>query len=487
MKGKRWMLLGLVLVAMLTLVACARGDFPAWLVQPRQVSSEAGSNDSDMPAIYTDNDGNVVVAWSSDPTGNPGGSDSEIYWRRYNAMGEPQTPPVRLTNNSFGDYYPSIGMSGGVTYLVWMGDEITSSNIYWAAVDKEGNLTAGPEIISDLTYNDYDPHLIQCGNYSQVFWSGDSASYDYEIYYAKIRYNGLTDIPYKRVTYRLAPEQFPHGAVDQGCTRLFIAYESVYDYSPMDNDVYLVIINTDTGNLTSGPNMVASTGWNETDVNLAVTSSLADTLVSIVWTQDHVAFGEILYTSRDYDGVQCAPTTVLTSDSQRNAHPVVKNLQVGSNKDTLVAWERVQPGTGTDLDIYASFFADDCSPSPPTSPMLISESAASANADDVYPQALIGLSPDGIPIFDVVWRTTSDGSVWSRFGNFAGPVGPSDLVSDNSSAGYSNDVERPAAVTALGNQVYVTWVGNNLGTFETWYQQTAWRSSMPVVFKSPLE
>jgi hypothetical protein len=165
--------LGLYLVVMFMLAACGavRSDFPAWLFShPPQVSSEAGSNDSDMPDIYSDSEGNVVVAWSSDPTGNPGGSDTEVYWRRYNAIGAPQTAPVRLTSNSFGDYYPSVGMSNGITYLVWMGDEITSSNIYWAAVDQSGNFVAGPQIISDPTYNDYDPHLIQW-RLPHVYWA----------------------------------------------------------------------------------------------------------------------------------------------------------------------------------------------------------------------------------------------------------------------------------------------------------------------------
>jgi len=482
MKGKHWMLLGLYLVAMLTLAACARGEFPAWLIQPEQVSSEAGSNDSDMPAIYTDNDGNVVVAWSSDPAGNPGHSDSEIYWRRYNAMGEPQTPPVRLTTNSFGDYYPSIGMSGGVTYLVWMGDEITSSNIYWAAVDQDGNLIAGPENISDPTYNDYDPHLIQCGNYSQVYWSGDSASMDFEIYYAKVRYNGIQDVPYKSVTNLSWSEHSPHGEVDRFCNRLFIAYE--LDFTLTNSDVFLVGVNTLNGSNAFGPFEVTSNPADENDIDTAVTSPpFADTLISVVWNRDDGAGGEIIYASRYANGTICAPAFSLTADSQIDARPVVENITVGSNKDVLVAWERVQPGTGTDRDIYASFFADDCTPSPPASPTLISESAVSANVDDVYPQALIRLAPNDIPIYDVVWRTLSDGAVWSRFGSFMGPSGASDLISNNSSAGYPADAERPAAVTTLGNQVYVTWVGNNLGTVETWYQQTVWHASMPIVLK----
>ena len=474
-----------ILVAMLALVGCVgtRNDFPAWrFIHPPQVSTEATASDSDMPAIYSDYGENVVLAWSSDPTGNPGGSDSEIYWRRDNAMGVPQTAPVRLTNNSFGDYYPSVGMSDGVSYLVWMGDEISSSNIYWAAVDQDGNFVAGPQLISDPTYNDYDPHIIQCGNYSHVFWSGDSASHDYEIYYAKIRYNGIIDIPYRSVTGLVAPEDSPHGQANLLCTRLYIAYQ--LDFTPTDSDIYLLAIDTNDGSNTFGPLPVVASSADEKEVDISVYSPLfGTTLISMVWESDDGAGGEIYYASRNSDGSVCATPTALTDDSQFDAQPVVKNVQWNDVKYAMVFWERVEPGTGTDRDIYMDLLADDCTPSPPASATLISESAASGTAEDVFPQALVRLAPDGGPVFAAVWRTASDGAVWSRFGSVMGPIGPSDLISDASSAGYPGGGERPAPVIVQGQQLYVTWIGNDAGTAETWYQQTAWHSLLPVVFR----
>ena len=484
MNGKRLIRLGLVLIAVVTLAACVgvRSEFPAWkLPHPEQVSSEPGSNDSDMPAIYTDSGDNVIVAWSSDPSVS-GHSDTEIYWRRFNNIGIPQTPPVRLTHNGFGDYYPSISMDNGITYLVWMGDEISSSNIYWASVDQDGNILEGPEMISDPTYNDYDPHLIQCGNYSNIFWSGDSASNDFEIYYAKIRYNGIMDIPYKSVTNLPWSEQYPHGETNLFCTQLFIAYE--LDFSPTNSDVFLVGVNTSDGSNAFGPLELNADPADDKDIDIAVDSPFfGSTLISVVWTRDDGSDSETLYASRYSNGTICAPATALTDDSQLDAHPVVENAEWNGKKYALVFWERVEPGSGADRDIYASSFVDDCTPSPPSSPILISESAASETAEDVNPQVVARLAPDSAPIFAAIWRTEGDGAVWSRFGTIGYAIGPSDRISDNVSAGFPSGVERPAPVASLGDQLYVTWIGNNLGTVETWYQQTAWRTSLPIISK----
>ncbi len=481
MKGMHWLRLGFCLVVLLTLAACERSDFPGWLfLHPPRVSSEAGSNNSDMPDIYSDSGNNVAVAWSSDPTGNPGGSDTEVYWRRYSSLGVPQTPPVRLTNNSFGDYYPSVGMSGGITYLVWMGDEISSSNIYWAAVDQGGNFVAGPQLISDPDFNDYDPHLIQCGNYSHVYWTGDSELYDNEIYYSKIRYNGIIDIPYKRVTNSSTADRAPVGEVDQSCSQLFIAYE--FQYQPSDINVLLVGINTADGSDVFGKAVLGHDVLNETDIDIAVSPSTGgDSLISVVWNLDDGAGREIYYGSRYSDGSVCELAVALTDDSQIDWYPVVDTVESSGNIYPMVFWERVQPGTGLDLDIYAASFQDNCNPSPP-SPSLISELAGSAESDDAYPQVLVRLT-GGVPTFNVIWRTLNDGAVWSRFGTIFGPVGPSELISDDSSAGIPSAAERVAPVVSSGNQIYVTWVGDNLGTGETWYQQTAWRISLPVVVK----
>lgn len=485
MNGKRLIRFGLCLVAMLMLAACVgvRSDFPSWLfIHPPQVSSEAGSNESDMPNIFSDDEGNVVVAWSSDPTANPGHSDTEIYWRRYNTLGSPQTPAVRLTNNGFGDYYPSVGMSDGITYLVWMGDEITSSNIYWGAVDQNGNFVAGPQMISDPTYNDYDPHIIQCGNYSNVFWSGDSSAHDYEIYYSKIRYNGIVDVPYKSVTNLLIPEDSPHGEVNFGCTQLYIAYEG--DVSVSNSNVYLVGVNTGDGSVAFSPTCMGCLPDDENDIDISVSSPLVgDTLISVVWNHDDGAGGEIAYASRYANGAVCTSYTPLTNDSQIDAHPVVETVQGSSAKYTMVVWERVDTGPGSTRDIYSRAFIENCVSPSLVAPGLISESAVSETSEDVYPQLLARLSPDGVPIFDTVWRTEDDGAVWSRFGSFLGPIGPSDLISDQASEGYPSGAERPAPVVSWGKQIYVTWVGDNPGTTEAWYQQTAWRGLMPAVIK----
>ncbi len=483
MKGLRWLLLGLGLTVLLALAACARSDFPVWMYpHPLWISYEPVFKDSDMPVIYSDSADNVVVAWSSDPTGDPGGSDAEIYWRRYNSLGVPQTQwPVRLTSNYFGDYYPSVGMSNGITYLVWMGDEISSSNIYWAAVDQDGNFVEGPMMISDPDYNDYDPHLIQCGDYSNVYWTGSSELYGSEIYYAKIRSNGSIDVPYTLVTQSPNADSAPVGEVDQSCSKLFIAYE--YQYQPSNINVLLVGVNTDDGTDIFGKAVLGNDLLNDTGADIAVSPAAGgESLISVVWTLDEGAGREIHYGSRYSDGSLCEQNVAITADSQIDWFPVVDSIESSGNIYAMVFWERVEPGTGPDLDIYGTAFQDNCDPSP-LAPMLISESAASAVDDDVNPQVLTRLAPGGVPTFVTVWRTLNDGAVWARFGSILGPVGASEIISDGWSYGYPTEAERPAPVVASGKQIYVTWLGNALGTTEMWYQQTVWRSSLPVVVR----
>jgi hypothetical protein len=472
--------LGWLPVLMLALAACARSDFPAWLFpNPPRVSTQAGSFNSDMPAIASDYGQNVIVVWSSNPTSAVSGTTAELYWRRYNPLGVPQTPPIQLTHNGFGDFYPSINVVNGTTYIVWMGDELSSSNIYWGAVDLNGNFVSGPEVISSLTYNDYDPHIIHCGVHSHVFWSGRSPSNDMEIYYAEVRDNGLIDIPAEALTNNTKPQHSPRGKMNIFCTRLFIAYQ--HDFSLTDTDIFLLSVDTSTGSLDIAPLAVASTTSNENQFDIALNSALpGPPLISIVYRYEDNAGGETVYTSRFGDGSACASTTPLTLDSVSDGHPVVASEAWNGVRYALVVWERVESGTGADRDIYLKLFQDDCSPTPPADATPVSDSITSASAEDTDPQVVARLAPDGTPIYAVVWRTQIDGAVRARFGSVAGPIGTSERISDPASGGYPSG-QRKGPVLFLGQQLFATWVGTNLGTAETWYQQTAWQTLLPVI------
>jgi hypothetical protein len=478
----RWSLIALVLAALIV-SACAgtRRDFPSWrFKEAARVSEAPAGGQEDMPDVAANRFGQTVVVWS-----HGAGSAAELYWRRYNAVGQPLTPPIRLTTNAYGDYYPRIDYIMGTTYIVWMGDETTSSNIYWVAVNDAGAITAGPTMISDPARNDYDPRIIYCGE-SHVIWTGNTASTNFAIQYATVADSGTIDLTYRPISGFSNDERDAVGVISPNCGTLHVAY--VYEVSLTNDDVLYTAVNTATGmNILTAGLGVSPSDENEPAIAVANEIGGVPRQVNIAWRFDDGAGGEIYYASRQPDGLPCTPSALpLTNDSVTDQSPAILGTGWAGAAYAYIAWART--GAGGYLDIVGTLFLDDCTPAPPP-PVLVSNHPASVLQNDGDVQVIGSFAPDGVPIFATVWRGWSGGRVFARFGSIsstAPQIGNAERISPPGSEGYPAGLEVLPEVAVggggLARHLRVAWLGVD-GTLarNIFFQQTAWQTTSPLI------
>jgi hypothetical protein len=461
-----------------------RRDFPSWrFIEPQWVSDQLTTGQEDMPDVAVNRFGQAVVVWSDKPAGD----DAEIWWRRYDKLGQPLTPAVRITNNAYSDYYPRIAYVLGTTYIVWMGDEFTSSNIWWVAVNDAGSIIAGPTMISDPAQNDYDPRIYYCGE-SHVIWSGDHAATNFSIYYAKIANSGTIDLPYRPISGFFTDERDAVGAIDNDCNTLHVAY--VHEVSLTDDNVMYTAVDTGTGtNITTSWIGFSFDDENEPAIAVANDINGVTRRVNIAWQYVSPTAYEIQYASRNPNGSGCSPMTPLTNDTLVDQGPAILGTVWAGNPYTYVAWERT--GANFLLDIYGSLFVDDCTPTPPA-PVLISNSTASAGQNDRHVQVIHAFSPSDMPIFATVWRGLPGGAVFARFGvlsNTTPQIGTAERISSAASDGYAPPPYLVTPELAVGgssgaNHLRVVWLGTDGTATDVYLQQTAWQTTSPLILNN---
>jgi hypothetical protein len=150
----------------------------AWTTSKRITWDTGASN---FAAIVADSSGNLHVVWGDDTPGN-----TEIYYKKSTDGGTTWTAVKALTSNSGGSQAPdlSVDVSGNL-HLVWSGDSLYTSEIYYRQSTNKGASWAAEERLT-WTSGDSDAPVIAVygsGNI-HVFWY-DHTPGNYEIYYKR--------------------------------------------------------------------------------------------------------------------------------------------------------------------------------------------------------------------------------------------------------------------------------------------------------------
>jgi hypothetical protein len=94
---------------------------------------------SDQPSIVV-SDSIIHVAWYDDYIGN-----YEIYYKRSIDNGFTWETEIRLTNNSFISFFPSLAVAGSAVYVVWSDERDGNSEIYFKK-NPTGNLISSTSV-----------------------------------------------------------------------------------------------------------------------------------------------------------------------------------------------------------------------------------------------------------------------------------------------------------------------------------------------------
>ena len=176
----------------------------------QKISTHPDNIDQDdwRPHIRVDGAGNSSIVWMGRD-----GDDTEIYWVKIDASGNPgivQKISTHSDNIEHGGWTPQITLDGnGNSYVVWDHSDGKTYNIYWTKIDPSGNQSDIKKISThpdNVLYSEYDA-LVEVGPSGDVFvvyygYDGpvnEEAPEDQKIYWTKLDQDGNVKIV-KKIT-----------------------------------------------------------------------------------------------------------------------------------------------------------------------------------------------------------------------------------------------------------------------------------------------
>ena len=144
------------------------------------------------PEIGIDDSQNAYVVW-----GGKDGNDSEIYWVKIDASGNPGTVQKISThpdNIEHDDWDPHIRVDGtGNSSIVWMGHDGNDIEIYWVRIGASGNPGIVQKIsthLDNIEHNDWKPQIALDGDgNSHIVWHCSNGNNN-DVYWTKIDPSG---------------------------------------------------------------------------------------------------------------------------------------------------------------------------------------------------------------------------------------------------------------------------------------------------------
>jgi hypothetical protein len=162
------------------------------------------TGDSDSPSVSISGL-NVDVAWHDNRDGN-----SEIYYKHSADGGVTWGADLRLTNNSFESFSPSVSATGTTVNVVWEDNRDGNYAIYYKRSSDTG-ISWGTETLLTSTGKSIDSHdasVAATGKIVYVVWF-DMRNVNWEIYYKRSTDGGISWEADTRLTNNSASSLYP--------------------------------------------------------------------------------------------------------------------------------------------------------------------------------------------------------------------------------------------------------------------------------------
>jgi len=200
-----------------------------WSTNKRLTYNSGGSR---FPTIGVDSSGTLHVVWQDDTPGN-----FEIYYKKSTDGGISWAANKRLTSTQGGSETPVIGIdSSGNLHVVWGDDTPGNYEIYYRKSIDGGATWSTSKRLTWISGISYSPDIaIDSNNRIHVVWTDDTSG-NPELFYKKGTEGGATWTTNRRLTWNLGVSYGPAIAVDSS-GNLHVAW---HDNTPGNNEIYYI-------------------------------------------------------------------------------------------------------------------------------------------------------------------------------------------------------------------------------------------------------
>ena len=349
-------------------------DRSTWIWNTTEVVSTESTCDSDVPALAVDAAGNVLIAWEDDTDFAGAGTDSDIFYKRWDTSTSSWTTTEVVSTESTSDSWDSslaVDAAGNV-HIAWLDDTDYASSgtdydIFYKYWDASTSIWTITEVVStESTENSYTPSLyidtlgnvhIAWEDFTDYAGAGTDLDIFYKYWNASTSSWNATEVVSTEST---SVSQCPSIAIDT-FENVHVAWLDDTDYasSGTDGDVFYKRWDTSTSSWTTTE--VVST--ESTDHSAYSTSLAVDTAgnIHIEWVDytDYAGSGvdtDIFYKRWNASTSIWTITEVVSTES--TATSLYSSLAVDTAGNVHIAWEDLTEyaGAGTDLDIFYKYW-----------------------------------------------------------------------------------------------------------------------------------
>ncbi len=342
-----------------------------------EVVSTESINDSIRPSLAVDSAGDVHIVWYDYTNYAGSGTDSDIFYKQWNASSSSWTTAEIVSSESTGySYNPSlITDSVRNLHIAWQDQTDyagagTDNDIFYKSWNASLSLWTLTEIVSsgNVGYSVYPSIAIDSsGNIHIVWWDGSGASFD--IFYKQWNASSSSWTTTEVVSTESTGHSYhPSLAVDSS-GNVHIAWYDETDYAGAGIDTDIFYKHWDA----------SSSSWTITEVVSTESTALSERPslavdsagdVHIVW-YDYTNFAgagtdvDIFYKSWNASSSSWTITEVISTESTSSS--VNPSLAINSDGTVHVAWSdwTDYAGAGTDYDVFYKYFGE-----PPIVPEL---------------------------------------------------------------------------------------------------------------------
>ncbi len=182
--------------------------------------------DSQYPSIAISSS-EVHVVWFENRDGN-----QEIYYKKSTDGGINWGADTRLTNNAGDSWYPTLSVNGSVVHVVWYDSRDGNDEIYYKR-STDGGLNWGPDVrLTNNTFNSFGPSISVSGSIVHIVWV-DWLDGNREIYYKNSIDGGVTWGSNTRLTNNTAVSWYP-----SICVSGSVVHVMWYDNRDGNDEIY---------------------------------------------------------------------------------------------------------------------------------------------------------------------------------------------------------------------------------------------------------
>jgi len=286
--------------------------FAQWQPDVRLTNNPAYSSTSENNAWCIAASENVVHAvWYDFREGN-----NEIYYKRSSDGGISWGADTRLTNNTAPSFSPSVSVSGLVVHVVWNDRRDGNYEIYYKRSTDAGISWGADTRLTNNTAHSQFSSIAVSGSIVHVVWRENN-----DIYYKRSTDGGTSWGSDTRLTNNIASSDGPSVSVSDSSSSGGV-HVVWYDYRDGNYEIYYKR-SADGGTSWGADTRLTNNSFLSTYASVAVYGSSAEGGVYVIWQDERDLNWEIYYKRSTDGGTSWGADTRLTNNTGSSLYPSI--------------------------------------------------------------------------------------------------------------------------------------------------------------------